>query len=94
MTPKVTISRRDGQLGILPPSSGKLLAVCGPSTLGTVDTPTAYSRVDDLISAFGYGPAVQFAAGYIANYGRSVLFCRTAATTAGSTGTSDSFRIA
>lgn len=81
--PRVDMTELDGALGVLPPSSGALLAVVGTSTTGTVDTPAAFARVSDVVSAFGAGPLVEAAAYAITKFGRPVLCVRTGNTTAG-----------
>jgi len=86
--PSVDISELDGALGVLPPSSGKLLAVVGASTGGTlaVDTPATYARVKDVIAACGVGPLVEAACHYIERYGKPVVIVRTGKTTVGACG--------
>jgi hypothetical protein len=83
--PKVTITELDGQLGVLPPSAGKLYALVGASTGGTLaaDTPASYARVKDLVAALGVGPLVEAAASYIERKGKPVLVVRSGQTTAG-----------
>jgi hypothetical protein len=75
----------DGALGILPPTEGALLAVVGTCADGTVaaNTPAAYARVSDLVTAFGRGPMVEAAAYAITKFGRPVLCVKTGNTTAG-----------
>ena len=82
--PAVTMTELDGALGILPPTSGALLAIVGTSSEGDVDTPAAYARVSDVVAAFGLGPLVEAAAYAITKFGRPVLLVRTGDTTAGS----------
>lgn len=84
--PAVVITEQDGALGVLPPSSGRLLAVVGPASSGTNDTPATYARVKDLVAAFTSGPAVEAAAHFIDAYGKAVLFVKSAASVAGSVG--------
>jgi hypothetical protein len=81
--PAVNMTELDGALGILPPSSGALLAIVGVSTKGPVDTPAAYARVSDVVADFGFGPLVEAAAYAITKFGRPVLVVRTGDTTAG-----------
>lgn len=84
--PAVTQTELDGQLGILSPATGRLLAVVGVSSSGTVDTPAAYGRTKPLIDAFGKGPLVEAAARHIELTGDPVVVVRTGQTTAGSSG--------
>ncbi|MCP3886460.1 MAG: hypothetical protein GY700_13520 [Propionibacteriaceae bacterium] len=81
--PAVTMTEVDGALGILPPTSGALLAVVGTSSIGTADTPAAYAKVSDIVAAFGRGPLVEAAAYAITKFGRPVLCVKTGNTTAG-----------
>jgi len=74
----------DGALGILPPSSGALLAIVGCSSKGDLDTPAAYARVSDVVADFGLGPLVEAAAYAITKFGRPVLLVRVDDVTAGS----------
>jgi hypothetical protein len=84
--PGVTITELDGALGVLPPTTGKMLAVVGVTDTGPVATPAAYGRVTDLVADFGAGPGVESAARYIQVHGRPVLFTRVAASDNGSVG--------
>lgn len=72
----------DGALGLpsvldLPP------AVAGCCSSGTAATPALVESADDLVSSFGYGPAVELAALILARAGGPVVFCRTTTATAG-----------
>jgi len=78
--PQVIITEQDGQLGVLPPSAGRILAFVGVSSAGTVNTPSTFARVKDLVAAFGGGPLVEAAAHEIEKYGRPVLVVRAADT--------------
>lgn len=75
--PSVTLTELDGSLGILPASSGKLLAVVGVSSAGTINAPATYGRITDLVSAFGKGPMVEAAAHHIRRTGRPVIVVKT-----------------
>jgi hypothetical protein len=81
--PGVTQTETDGALGVLPEGAGVAFAIVGTSSLGTVDQPAAYSKVSDVVAAFGVGPLVEAAAYYIDNYQRPVLLVKTGGTTAG-----------
>lgn len=74
--PAININELDGSLGVLPASSGRLFALVGTSTAGTLNTPATYARVKDIVAAFGYGPLVEAAAEYIAKYAKPVLLVR------------------
>ena len=81
--PAVTIVEQDGALGILPPTSGRLLALCGVSSSGTANAPATYARTKDVIAAFGSGPLVEAACFYINATGKPVILIRTGNTVAG-----------
>lgn len=83
--PSVNITELDGSVGILPPTSGGLLALLGTSSSGPLDTPATYARIKDVVATFGAGPLVEAAAHAIEVYGRPVVLVRTGQTTAGAT---------
>lgn len=82
--PAANITEIDGALGILPPTSGRPLAVMGTCTSGVVDTPTLFGRVQDVKAYFGDGPLVEDACRAIEIYGRSALCVRVDTTAVGS----------
>jgi Protein of unknown function (DUF2586) len=84
--PAVNITEQDGALGILPPTAGRLFALVGYSTLGTVNAPATYARVKDIVAAKGAGPLVEAAAHYIERYGKPVLLVNTGSSVAGAVG--------
>jgi hypothetical protein len=81
--PAVSITEQDGALGILPPSSGRLFALCGVSSAGALNAPATYARVKDVVADFGGGPLVEAASLYIQLYGKPVILTRTGNTVAG-----------
>lgn len=85
--PAVNITEVDGQLGVLPPSEGKLYALVGTAASGTVNQPATYARIKDVVATYTAGPLVEAAAHYIERYGRPVILVRTAASLAGTPGT-------
>ena len=92
--PAITQTELDGALGILPPASGKLLAVIGVSSGGTVDTPATYGNAKAMIADLGVGPLVEAAARHIETTGDPVVIVRTAQTTTGDMGTIDDSGVA
>jgi hypothetical protein len=92
--PAVNQNETDGALGVLPPSSGDLLAVMGVSSTGPVNTPSTYGRVAQLVAAFGVGPMVEAAARHIETTGNPVVVVRTGDTTAGDYGAIDDAGVA
>lgn len=87
--PAVNVTKLDGALGVLPPSSIRPLAIIGPADSGATNTPAGFARTKDIISTFGGGPAVEAACYALEQYGQPIVFMRTAATTAGAAGTID-----
>jgi hypothetical protein len=83
MQPSVTISELDGQLGVVPSTAGRLLAVIGCSTAGPMNVPTPASSVSDIGATFGQGRLPEAAAMSIAQ-GRAVVAVRAAAADFGS----------
>lgn len=81
--PSVTLTERDGALGILPPSAGKIPVYVGVADSGTVNAPATFGRVKDLTAAFGGGPTVEAAARSIGVHGQPVCFIRATTATAG-----------
>lgn len=81
--PQVLITELDGALGVLPPSSGKLFALVGPSDSGPVNTPSTFAKVKDVVASFGGGPLVEAAAHSIERYGKPVVLVRTSASVLG-----------
>lgn len=60
--PSATLSIQDGSLGISPTATGKVGVVLGVTSKGTPDTVYgAYRDVSTMVSALGYGPAVEAA---------------------------------
>lgn len=87
--PQVIFAVQDGNLGILPSLEGEPLVVVGASSAGVVNAPVVCASVPALVDAAGYGDAPTMAANAI-NAGQTVLFVKTAATTAGVPGAVDS----
>lgn len=89
--PAVNITELDGQLGVLPPSAGRLLALVGAavSAVLPVNTPAAFGRIKDLQAALVRGPLLEAAAHELEQYGRPVVVVRTEATVAGDAGAVD-----
>lgn len=83
--PNISITELDGQLGVLPPSSGALLALVGPCSGGIAAVPATYAQVKSLVAALGAGPLVEAAAIHIERTGKPVLVVKSAASVAAST---------
>ena len=77
MIPALNVTTLDGNLGRTLDTS-KVLAMVGISSSGTAASPTYLGRVSDVISTFGAGPLVDYAAFAIQAYGIPVLACKVA----------------
>src|SRR5215831_3218118 len=84
--PRVTITELTRALGALPPSTNLPMAIVAPADDGPLNTPGAYSRVEDLEVDFVGGHLVQLAAYHLANYGGPVVVCRCNTSIDGSAG--------
>lgn len=85
-TPAVRISEQDGQLGALPPSFGRPLAIVGTAASGPTNEPALFAGSAGqkaLIETFTAGPLVEAAALAIAR-GAAVCAVRAATSTEGS----------
>jgi hypothetical protein len=82
--PAVNLNELDGQLGALPPTSGRLAAFVGVAAGGTVDVPATYGKVKDLAAALIRGPLLEDAACYIERTGKPCVVVRTGQSIAGS----------
>ncbi len=80
--PSVVITELDGQLGVLP-DGARAFAVIGPASSGTLDSPAAYARTNDVVAAFGAGPMVDLACDMIAKTGKPVICVRSGNTVVG-----------
>jgi hypothetical protein len=81
--PRVDITVLDGALGILPPSSGKLLALVGPADSGPIDTPATFATTKAVVAVYTAGPLVEAACHAIEKEGKPVLLVRTGASVLG-----------
>jgi hypothetical protein len=84
--PRVTITELTRALGALPPSTNLPMAIVAPADDGPLNTPGAYSRVEDVEADFVGGHLVQLAAYHLANYGGPVVVCRCNTSIDGSAG--------
>ncbi len=84
--PAVNLTELDGALGILPVSSGKLLAIIGSSSAGPENLPAAFARAKDVVANFTSGPLVEAASYAIERYGKPVVLVRSEDVTVGGYG--------
>lgn len=82
--PNVNVTEIDGALGVLPATSGRLMAIVGPSDSGPINTPAAFGRANAIKDTYGGGPLVEAAVYAVERYGRPVLLVRTDAGVGGS----------
>lgn len=85
MIPSVNDTELDGQLGILPSSSGQLQAIIGDSQSGPFDTPGAFGSATAVKSTYTSGSLVEAACYALEHYGKPVLLTRSKRTTVGTT---------
>src|SRR5690349_16385861 len=87
--PSVEMTELDGQLGILPTSAGKLMAIVADASDGPFNTPAAFASAKAVRASFVSGRLVEAAAYEIEHYGKPVVVVRTEQNTAASHGTID-----
>lgn len=85
MVSSASLTIRDRGLG-LARTLALPLAIIGCSSIGTAESPTLVSSEEDLVDAFGYGPAVSLCAKVMREAGGPLLFCRVTTGTVGQTG--------
>src|SRR4249920_3234405 len=81
MQPSVIINELDGQLGVVPSSGGRLLAIIGCSSMGPLNLPSSFATISDIENTFGTGRMPEAAAIAIGQ-GKRVLLVRAAAAAA------------
>lgn len=84
--PDVSVTIRDGALGLVAPNSNGVQVVVGVSSQGDTTAVHQYSDMASLVSDFGVGPMVEAAAQVLAVAGGPVAVFRIAPTTPGSNG--------
>ncbi|MDB4996649.1 MAG: hypothetical protein JWM74_4081 [Myxococcaceae bacterium] len=62
MIPNTSISKSDGNTGVVRPSIVGILAIIAPAEKGTANQAGGYARPDLVLNDFGYGPASDVAA--------------------------------
>lgn len=84
--PKITLSLKDGGLGITPKLASSVILFIGVSSAGTANTIASYSSSSKLIADYGNGPLVEAAAHCLDVAGGPVRVCRVTASTAAAAG--------
>lgn len=87
MIPSVSITKSDGNTGVVKPSVDGILAIIAPSEKGTANQPAAFAREDLALADFGHGALVEDGAYDMAVAKKPVVLIRATASTAGSLGT-------
>lgn len=87
MIPGVSITKLDGQTGVVRPSNDGILAIIASSQSGTANQPTAVTRQDTALTAFGYGPLVDVAGHVMAVAAKPVVLIKGTASVAATNGT-------
>lgn len=87
MIPSVSITRLDGQTGVVRPANDGILVIIGPATTGTVNQPTPMTRPDLAASTFGYGDLPEAASYHLAVAKTPCVLIRGTGSTAGVLGT-------
>lgn len=86
MQPSVNETELQNAMGVLPAGT-RALAVAGYCSGSiAVDTPTAFGSVPALVTACGYGPAVEMAARHISTTGYPAIVTKTGSSTAAVSG--------
>lgn len=78
-----TITIEDGQLGSGFASADEYCLVAGCTSSGTSYAPAIYRNASSLITAYGYGPAVEYAAYHFQRTGKPIIFAKLPSTVAG-----------
>jgi hypothetical protein len=89
MLPNTTITKQDGNTGVVKPSTTGVLAIIAPAEKGTANQAGTYARIADALAKFGLGPLCEDAAYFMPNAKKPVLLIRASASTAAAYGTLD-----
>lgn len=84
MLPNSRITKSDGNTGVVKPSTTGILAIIAASAIGVANQAGTFARDQDVVTAKGIGPLLEYAAYHMDNSGNPVLLitptCTTAAT--------------
>lgn len=86
MLPSAPITKANGNVGSVQPSTTGVLAIIAASSSGTVNMPATFTRQSDVLAARGVGPLTDFAAYFMANAGKPVLAITPTCSTPGAYG--------
>lgn len=84
--PSVSISKNAFTTSQAPASTAGILAIIAASSVGTANVPGGYSRTDSIVTAFGYGPLVDYAAYDINTANEPCVLCKATTSYAGAMG--------
>ncbi len=84
--PDVAVTVRDGALGLVPNGLNGQLAVIGPCSSGTGNTPTVVGDIQTLVTTFGSGPMVELGAHVLQLAGGPIVAMRVTTAAAGVNG--------
>ncbi len=82
MIPNASVTKSDGNTGVVAPSSRGIFAIIAPSSSGTQNQPTSVTKPSLAASTFGVGVLVEYAAHMLEVSGKPVVLVRATATTA------------
>lgn len=89
MLPNTTITKQDGNTGVVKPSNTGVLAIIAPAEKGTQNQAGSYARKADALSTFGLGILVEAAQYFMSTAKKPLVLIRAAASTAAAYGTPD-----
>lgn len=87
MLPSAPITKANGNVGSVQPSTSGVLAIIAFSTLGTVNTAATFTRQADLVAARGIGVLCDAGAYFMANAEKPIVCITPTCTTVGAYGT-------
>lgn len=82
-TPATTVTKQDGNTGVVQPSQSNVLAIIAPSAMGVANVAASYTRQADILTDRGLGPLIEDAAYYLQTARKPVLLITPTTTTAG-----------
>lgn len=82
-TPNVTITKGDGNTGVVRPAADGVCVIIAPCEKGTKNQPASHTSDRNAQTEFGDGPLTEWAAHVISMGGKSVVLIRSEGTTVG-----------
>lgn len=87
MIPNATVTKNDGGTGVVRPGAKGICAIIAPSSAGTVNQPTAYTKPSLAVNDLGYGMLPDFGSYVMVVSGNPVVLVKGTASIAGVYGT-------